>query len=211
MAIQVRQATRKGPLRDAKVIYRVPPDSAGVYAPQADFHDRFNRADDTDIGSMETGEAWAAVAGTFGIYTNTAGLNDTAAVTSPIYVETNQADVEITYVISDTSATSYGSIFRSHGNDTAYVYFYDFPPGPTTFLEFYSDTGQHVVASGAGGLTKGQTVKIVAKGSLINVYVDGALNLSGTIATNATQTKHGPIQFGAENDARFDDFTVREI
>lgn len=173
--------------------------------------DTFTRADSAvSLGSADTGQAWTAVVGTWGITSNkgycaTAGNSEKVAT-----VEAALADcsIQVTMRASGDPVASGGGITFRRSDATNYLIaviesnalrVYKRVAGAFTSLGFYSFTPL---------TTTDYVVKVTLVGSTIKAFLDGTERVSVSDSHNSTATLHGLRDFHDGPLWRFDNFTV---
>jgi hypothetical protein len=160
--------------------------------------DTFTRADSaTSLGTADTGGAWTALSGTWGISSNQA--YKPAGTTGIAYIDSGKADCKIQVDHSTVSGVNGGLAFRivdasnywlASGNQLWKVQSGSFIAQGGTYLSF----------------TNGQTMQVVLNGSLITVLKNGVAVATAVDSFQSTATKHG---LRTDNTtARFDNFLV---
>lgn len=180
---------------------------AEVGNPRVTVYDSFDRTNDaTTLNTGTSGTAWSAVAGTWGVISNTGYLVTTAAAAAP-----NVAVVE-----SLLSSTTVGVTLSTNPTGTRVVV-READASNYIYLE-NNGTGYDLIKRVAGVNTTlatytmttaaGDKIIVVLNGTLINVYINGFARLSATTSSGATNTKHGIGTATGVTSARFDDFIV---
>jgi hypothetical protein len=153
--------------------------------------DSFNRTDSaTSLGNAETGQAWAArTASVWGIagskaYPVTVDNENTYAVAN-----STASDVDLTAVLGSTPTTkSVGLVFRADA-DASNCYMLDIQPSGNITL-YKRAAGAY---SGIGGSSNpapkaGDVWRIIAKGSTVTVYLNGAQTYQKALPDSFQQT-----------------------
>lgn len=170
--------------------------------------DTFTRADSAaTLGSAETGQAWTANAGTWGISSNkgyvatAGGANDIATVNAGV------ADCSVQVTITAGAITGQGVILRlTDVNNYVYCFASD-----STHLVIGTDVASsfNTLANQAYSWSSGDTLKVVLSGQSVSAYVNGALITSTTTSVNQSATKHGLLSTAAAAaTSRWDNFLV---
>jgi hypothetical protein len=164
--------------------------------------DSFTRADNAvSLGLADTGQAWSALAGTWGVLSNQAyqpsGLPDGVAI-----LDVGEADVTLTVTLS-TVAPDNGLILRA--SDTNNYIRLIFEAG-VWYLQKKVAGAFTTLASGAGSNTNGDMITLTGIGSSLSSTLNGVALLTATDAFNATATKHGIT--GISASTRFDNFSA---
>lgn len=171
--------------------------------------DSFTRANNpTSLGTAETGQAWSALEGTWGIVDNQAIVNilDSVAV-----VEAGVSNCEVTVTLQGTMEGRGPVIRQKQGATIDGLHFQiESSGGPTgTSLVLY-ERPSWIVVGRADIVQKYTTIlRVVANGSDISIYLDGVLVLTVNHSYNLTETRHG--MGGANTGQMFDDFLVTTI
>lgn len=169
--------------------------------------DTFTRADSTTtLGNAETGQAWSALAGTWGISSNTAYTTTTTAPGSAV-VDSGVSNCIIKAKIATQQGGAYVA-FRAV-NATNFLFFGN--NGGTAY-KLYKLVANILteVGSYAQAPQNGDSIKITAIGNTITCYVNDIQLIQATIADLNTATKHGFCSYNATN-ARWDDFSVEAV
>lgn len=167
--------------------------------------DSFNRTNNTtSLGTTDTGQTWVVVSGTWGIISNQAYA---PIPTNPsiAYVDAGISDISVTETI--TWISNEGFVFR-------------YTDASNHLLVRISSTGLGLFKNVTGTSTSignyaftptttTYTLKVVAQGSSITVYLDGTQRITATETFNQTSTKVGMRE--ASSSGRLDDFLVESI
>jgi len=169
--------------------------------------DTFTRGDTTGpLGTADSGQAWATIAGTaFGITSNQAYNTDTANTLCIAAIDTGMADVRVACSVSRTTQVA-GLVFRL---SDASNYWYVSLSGSATALIKVVAGSPTTVATSATTYSGATTVEVVAVGGSIQVYTAGALLLSASDTFNAAAVQHGIMRQQTVNNSRHDTFSVR--
>ena len=172
--------------------------------------DTFTRADSAlTLGNAETGQAWSALGGTWGISSNQAYAvndgNDFYAV-----AESGLPDpiVEVTYaVVADTQRL----VFRA--SDVNNLWIISNQSGAWKLLKRVTGAYTQVSTDYTAASANGDIVRVILRGATISVYINGTLRI-GPVADsfNPTATHHGighAVMGGTA--ARWDNFRVLEV
>lgn len=168
--------------------------------------DTFTRADSTStLGSADTGQAWSAQVGTWGISGNQA-CETLATGSANAVVDAGVADGEAEVDVTWQSGQG-GLVARSvDGNDLLLAIIY------AGTLELYKIVAGLSTALGSYAWTPvmGTTynLRISARGSAIKVYLDGTERIAVTETAHQSATKWG-IWASSSSANRFDNFKVR--
>lgn len=169
--------------------------------------DTFTRADNaSSLGTADTGQAWTAHAGVWGISSNqayTATGASNALATLDAGVSECSASVTITtpgagwggVVLRGSDASNYLTAFWSNGSQ---LFFRKIVAGVATDL----------VTQATRALQAGDVLTVRASGTSLQAIVNGAVILSATDSFNQTATRCGLYTFSSDTAARFDTFTV---
>lgn len=172
--------------------------------------DNFNRADSTtSLGSpSDGGSPWSALAGTWGIASNTAycvtSTSQAAAVT-----DAGSAAVRVGVTLA-TYVSDIGLIARATDNNNY-------------FVVVFSSLGIRIFRHQSGGFVGvgSQVTQAFSAGNLVVYEVNAAnehrIYLNGTLvygpftdSFNSTATLHG-IRANSNTTARFDDFSITDL
>lgn len=166
--------------------------------------DSFDRADSAlTLGNADTGQAWLAGSGTWGIASNL-GYNVASGGDGGAVVDAGIANVIVRVTLA-TLSTQSGLIFRYV--DEANLWRFIQSSG-TFYLQRRVAGGNTTVAGfPTGTAVNGDRLKVIASGDSISVYQNDSLLGSTTDATHNTATKHGLHAF-VSTAARFNDFSV---
>lgn len=166
--------------------------------------DSFNRANSAlTLGSTDTGQAWTADLGTWGIDTNRAYVASSGGQ-NIVTVESGVADCTITatfVLVPDGQRIVFRAVDASN-------YLFLNVEGTGTVLHLYSYIAASFghIASASYSWSAGDVVSVVLSGQNIIANVNGAEIISTTSALLQTATKHG---LGADNTtARWDAFSI---
>ncbi len=169
--------------------------------------DNFNRADSTtSLGTpSDSGSAWVATQGTWGIATNR-GYNPGSDSPGSAYLESSAANADVQVTISVVGAHG-GLVFRL--SDLNNYWLLDVAVSGTKLrLQKYQSGSFGVNFDFAYTPANGDIIKASFSGSTINCYLNGSVVIGPiTDAFNSTATKHGLFDF-SENAVRFDDFSI---
>lgn len=191
----------------------VPDGVEKVAATASTVGDTFTRADSaTTLGNAETGGAWSAVTGTWGISSDKAYLALGSGSNNVAVVDSGASDVivDVTFstyapdalaqrlIVRETDASNYLLVTNQDagGNVGNNVSIWKNIAGVFTNL-----------AVTAHAWADGDVVRVVAIGSSLFVYVNGTQLISTSSTANQTATKHGIG--GGTKTGRFDNFQVR--
>lgn len=172
--------------------------------------DSFNRADSTTgLGVADTGQSWQVLSGNWGISANQALC--LSGSTSLTVINSGISDVQVTVKSTVNEVTNIlGSLaFRVTDNNNYWLlrYFneamqlYKFVGGSATLV-----ASQQPIRLPAGSYE----FKVIAKGEVIECYLDDVLYLSVTDVHNHSATMHGLRQHIIA-PVRHDDFTVKSL
>lgn len=170
--------------------------------------DTFDRADSTtSLGSADTGQAWTALSGTWGISTNAAYLPGSASPAVAV-IDSGKADL----IAIEAKIPAFGSATRivarvsaanthilAQGEGTAYV-LYKINAGTYTAL----GTGSAVAPAA------GDVMRLELRGDEIKMLVNGVVIYTATEALNQTVTSHG-ISGVTADGKRWDNFKVVDL
>lgn len=173
--------------------------------------DIFDRANSTTtLGNADTGETWAAIAGTWGIDTNQAYSTTLGGTTNLADIQSDASDGIVTAAVSNISASSYGGvIFRSDGTDQNYWRaYYDGTNFKVDKVVGGSVTNVNTTAdTGASGI-----IQVTMYGSKISVHKGAGANTVATLSIDdaalQTNTRHGLYSVQTAANIRFNNFYV---
>lgn len=168
--------------------------------------DTFTRADSaTTLGSADTGHAWTAYAGTWGISTNRA-YQAAFGTDAPVAVDSGRADctVRVTLAVIQGITAAVGLTFRL---SDASNWFRLVMSSDSLVLQKNTAGSLTVVTSVAVTRVDGMKLKVILAGSGISCYADDVLKFTVSDSHNATATRHG-LNVHSNNVARLDDFFV---
>jgi len=200
-----------------KLSERDPLYAAGTYR-DYDLHDRFIRANSTNMGSMETGEAYMWSGTAYGITGNTAYLSDTTGdANAAAVVDTGHPDAYASIIISTPGSFGGGSCGHTFRyNDSAQRAVVLWQPDDDKVYLYQTTTvgGWTAIATSGVGYTPvaGDRLSATVVGNILTCYRNGVQILSGTMsATLVGFTKHGLTNQTSLNDERFKDLVIRNI
>lgn len=168
--------------------------------------DSFTRANSAvSLGTADSGQAWSALSGTWGITSNqgycavSGGTNENAAV-----VESGIANG----VVRVTMATSASSrvVFRRTDVDNGFIA--DIFATSATLYRHEAGSYTELDTNLALTVNDGDIFEAVLRGPAISILQNGTEVLSATSTFNQTATKHGIGASGATLTARFDNFAI---
>lgn len=167
--------------------------------------DTFTRADSSSsLGTADTGQAWTALAGTWGISSNKA-YKVTASAQGYAVIDSLHADCTVAVTVSGASMTAGGGVtFRA--SDASNLWFVDIDGTGSSIYK--NQTGSLTnMLSGMAGFTAGDVMSVVLLGTSIIVKKNGTQIGSLTNSFNSTATKHGLRDY--TGTVRLDDFSAR--
>lgn len=174
--------------------------------------DTFTRADNASaIGSpSDGGSAWQ-VTGTWGISGN-AAYNSGGDSPGLAWLEANTANIDLSVPIENGELRQ-GIAFRV-ADASNFLFVFNDPDDPRVRLYSRvagSDTllGSYMPPSGPG-FPGALTLRVVADGTSLKVYLDSDLRIDVTSSTHQANTKHGLYSFGAVNQ-RFSSFNLTDL
>ncbi|RZT87427.1 lysophospholipase L1-like esterase [Pseudonocardia sediminis] len=183
----------------------------GAAHPRPQVSDSFNRPDSTTtMGATEAGAATWTTSSTWGITGKKAA--PVSGASGNVFVETGLADLDATCVITYNGTA--GLLFRASDDSNRLGVFLD--AGGAAIALYKTDGGAtSTLTSTPFTFTNGQdyVVRVVARGNLILVYINGVLRLTHTLSAG-DQTKYGALtKCGFRNTAtnttnRWDGFSV---
>lgn len=170
--------------RSGRAIMRIPQPVPPAYT----VHDTFTRADSTTtLGTTDTGQAWTAHTGTWGIVSNQ-GYLVTQSGDSVATVNSTKSDIDMTCTIKHVTETSL--VFRAIDNNNYLLVLVN-----NSNIELwrrvagaYTQIATTATAHISGGV---YVVRIVASGTSITVYEDGVSKIATTSSQFQTETRVG--------------------
>lgn len=175
--------------------------------------DVFNRADNaSSMGNANTGQAWTATRGTWGIRSNQAycptipaSPNNAFATVDPL-----TPNVGMSFDIDYTATSQLGGVMRLT-NDTNYLYFRLI----STDIKLLKNVAGTVTQIGIYSFTPvagtKYKIKVLCAGDLIKVFIDGIERISVSESFNNTATIHGLFAQISQADGNFDNFLVERV
>jgi hypothetical protein len=166
--------------------------------------DAFNRADSTTLGTADTGQVWTQVSGTVGIVGNAGGNTNG-----------NQGIVAINVGVSD-----YDAQFTTPASSAdTFIFHFRYTNLSNTWRLAMDTNSYRLVLIKGGALTytspdfgvpgSNDTLRVVADGSTITVYLNGVLVHTDT--SNALPTGSSVGWRVSSSTARFDNLVVRSL
>lgn len=178
--------------------------AAGGFTTITDSFDRANSS--SSLGSADTGQAWVATLGTWGISSNLAYIATAAGGgVNAAYLEASENDVAVQATFS-TAAQGQRMIGRYVDTDNylfvhaetgggAYA-LYKRVAGVDTSLGSYTVT-----------IANGDVLKLNMSGNDLTVYLNGVSRITATDAAHNTATKHG-LGCTTVTTQRWNDFSI---
>ena len=170
--------------------------------------DGFNRANNAlTLGNADTGQAWQALSGTWGVSNGKAYVAVAGAVTSVCSIESGVSNCSVS---ADATFGTYSGIVFRLSDSSNYV------------LARISSDGLKLFTIAAGLPTEigscsftaviGTTynIKVTAISPNITVKLDGVERITAVSAFNSTTTKHGFRQL-TNLDDKYDNFVVEAV
>ncbi|MCM3130945.1 hypothetical protein ACFQ3J_00405 [Paenibacillus provencensis] len=171
--------------------------------------DTFNRADNnTSLGTADTGQAWQALSGVFGIVGNTAQLITAAGTTNTAVVDSGISNCVIKATLATNSVIT-RIAFRV--TDATNMIFVQSNQGSSNYqILRVVDNAQTSIATVSRAPAAGDEITVNLDGSSIVVLINGTQAMSVTEAFNLTATKHG---IGVRNtpSSSIDNFRVEAL
>lgn len=171
--------------------------------------DSFNRADSTlTLGNADTGQAWVAVDGTWGIDANQAYLvADGPGTRNVAVIDCGAADGSVQ--VKGSVLTVAGLNVDVRVTDAANYVFLTYTGGTTVTLnKFVAGATTAIASNSAVTVATGDVFRVEMSGANYTVKQNGVTIITGTDATFQTVTKHGIGQGVAPTaNIRFDDFS----
>lgn len=169
--------------------------------------DSFTRADSTSsLGNADTGQAWVAAEGTWGISSNQA-YYVSGGSSRKAYIEASTADCTVTVTMS--GEMDYGGLMFRYTDANNYNMVYNGPAVGYPAEVRTKVSGTDTVVATFPRMAAGARVRVRMAGSAIQVLVDGVQVYSGTVTANQSATKHG--LHVSSTATRFDDFSIAGV
>lgn len=172
-------------------------------------YDSFNRFNaPASLGTGETGHAWVAADGVWGVDGNTAAFisggtsnNRTALVNAGV----SDCTVSVTLAVA-SGADNPRLVFRATDEANHWLLSGNAFGG----YDLFKKIAGAFTAIGAGGapVTTGDVLSVVLSGNSIDCFVNGASIITASDSYNASATKHGIGCNTGDIDNRWDTFTV---
>lgn len=162
----------------------------GVVAVGATYtvHDTFTRANSsTSLGTADTGQAWTAHTGTWGITSNAAYLV-TSSGESVATLDCGLSDIDFSVSYSGRT-DDLGIVFRAIDASNWLLVYSNPGGGVETWQRVAGSYSQLHAAAGSAGASG--TLRVVTSGTSINVYLDGSVLYSVTTSQFQTETRVG--------------------
>jgi peptidoglycan/xylan/chitin deacetylase (PgdA/CDA1 family) len=172
-------------------------------------YDRFNRLDDLandTLGYAETGQKWEKFSGNWGIESGKARCLTDATI-ARTYIDSGVSDFECEVDFYLNGGTETFLMLRAK-DDMNNI----FVRGTTTAYELRTRVAnaQSLKGSHAAGVKEGDKIKVVAQGTVITVFLNGAQIISATVSDFVTEKKHGLIS-NISTLPRWDNFKVSTL
>lgn len=182
--------------------------------PTVTLSDPFDRANSTTtMGTAPTGQVWSPQTGTWGISANRAYNTSTGASVTTL-IDTGLVDVDATCIINHASGTYLPGLVVRGLNDANRLGGYINASGDQVVL-YKSDAGAtSIITQAAMTVDYGvdYTVRILAVGTSIRVFVGGTERITHTLAggdaTKFTDPTYTRVGFRGNSETRWDDLTV---
>jgi hypothetical protein len=170
--------------------------------------DSFDRANASTLGTADSGQAWTTNAGVFSIASNQASSSSSGgSFTATLDAGIADIDMRIDVVIGASNSNP-GVVFRSV--DISNFWHFTVAAG-SWFLYKRVANSYTSMGSGSGPGSGTHTVRVVAVGSNIEVYINGFSKITTTDASHSTATKHGlgtSLLSGNGSGCQFNDLTI---
>jgi hypothetical protein len=179
----------------------------------ANLSDAFNRADSTtSLGSADTGGAWTAQQGTWGILSNEGYLATSAGDGQCVAtLDASSADGTLSAKLSFGNSPDFGLIFRFSDNNNYSVATNDVSFSATLVL-YKRVAGSFTSLGSASNMATGGTLSVELSGGTGNITV----KKNGVSAITSSDTAHGGTKYGlrvyggASLTCGFDDFSFAD-
>lgn len=170
--------------------------------------DSFNRADNAaSLGSAETGQAWTATVGTWGVLGGAAKLYGTSGGIGRAIIDAPKPNCVVSVQFT-TAVLNQRLIFR-------------YTDGSNEWYLGVGASGTYILAKRVAGVVttmgtsaipvaNGDFIALNLNGSSINAYVNGALLFTITDSFNSSAIKHG-MYVQVDTTATFKYFTVEAM
>lgn len=176
----------------------------GVFATITDSFDRAPSS--SSLGNTDTGQAWVAVLGTWGISGNLAYVaTPDAGGTDLAYVEASENDVavQVTFTTVDQGHRLIGRYV-----DASNYLFVSAEGGGAAYALYKRVAGVNIsLGSYAVSIANGDVLKLNMNGNDLTVYLNGTSRITANNAFNNTATKHG-IGVTSFTTHRWNDFSI---
>lgn len=161
--------------------------------------DSFDRADSTtNLGSTDGAGildplAWTQHTGVWGIIGNEAYTSTTAALAyATVDLGTPEIDLSLVMVVrNDPSGNGAGIVFRLSDTSNFWYARQSSTTGKVQLRKVVAGSDQLVGESPTNHDVNGDTIRVVARGSSIEVFREGVSQITTTDSHNSTATKHG--------------------
>lgn len=172
--------------------------------------DSFTRADSAvSLGTSDTGHAWTAHVGTWGVSSNKAYCPTASGVAQNLAtVQTNISTATVQAIVSGTWATGQPWLLFRYTDTSNYMLI---SAQTANTVEIFKNVAGAFTQIGTGAYTWGasQLVSVAYAGTSISVSVDGVVKATANDAANQSATRAGiGGSVSLDNTARFDNFTV---
>lgn len=168
--------------------------------------DAFNRADSTTtLGTADTGQAWTALSGTWGISSNQAYCVD-ANDGRVAAIETGSTDQTVTVTATIPNSSSYPGVL-ARLTDADNFYLAQINTGSTTI--YRNSAGYSLLGTGSGAAS-GDVLEFSVIGTSLNLDVNGGSVISLT-NSGITSGSLAGIRYATSSGSpaiRWDDFSV---
>lgn len=168
--------------------------------------DTFTRADSaTTLANAETGQAWSALTGTWGISSNQAYLAVNAGVDDYAVVDAGISDGTVTVTFGAPANNQYLAFRATDANNV----FVASSTTSTTLNLYRRSTGTYnQIGTASHTWATGDVVSVWFVGAAITVSVNGVALITATDSFQQTATKHGIGAGSSGTSWRWDNFKV---
>lgn len=184
-----------------------PPKSPSIPPALPLVYDSFNRDDNAEsLGTADTGQAWTAINGVWGINSNCAKVVTDSGARNIAVVDSGAADGNVQVTCVDIPSLYGGLAFRVVDINN-YIRFTRY--SSTQYeVRKYVENVSTVVKMYTVTPAAGDVLKVMLEGSTITPHINGVALESVEIAEFAAATKHGLMTDNSINP-RYDDFLVQ--
>lgn len=172
--------------------------------------DTFDRANSTtSLGTSDSGHAWTARNGTWGISSN-AGYSVDDGDNVIATVDCGETDQTVSVTLSTMPGGSDFAGVCARWTDNSHYYLADAGGGNGTLRLFLVNGNYFQLGSGiSGAVAAGDVITLEVIGTSVRALVNGVEKIAVTDSTLATGTNAG-LRAGLAGDARYNNFSVNE-